>query len=117
MLSLHEGRTVTLEWPDVSAVAAYVPNSGQDLKRLDHRIGTWEPQMRAHLKAVGVCAKYCASFRWACRLGEKKGAIEGSARDRAALRGQEGERIVELYDGAGPTIQHRAGDCAMRVFD
>jgi exodeoxyribonuclease III len=51
--SLHEGRTVTLEWPDVSAVAAYVPNSGQDLKRLDHRIETWEPAMRAHLKAVG----------------------------------------------------------------
>lgn len=51
--SLKEGRTVTLEWADVAAVAAYVPNSGQDLKRLDHRIQTWEPQMRAHLKAVG----------------------------------------------------------------
>ena len=33
------------------------------------------------------------------------------------LRGQEGERTVELMDGAGPTIQHRAGDCLMRVFD
>lgn len=37
--------------------------------------------------------------------------------DMCKLRGQEGERIIELYDGAGPTIQHRAGDCAMRVFD
>lgn len=32
------------------------------------------------------------------------------------LRGQEGERTVELYDGAGPTIQHRAGDDSIRVF-
>lgn len=50
--SLSEGRTVTLEFSDCYAVAAYVPNSGQDLKRLDYRIDTWEPAMRAHLKAL-----------------------------------------------------------------
>jgi len=49
--SLHEGRTVSVELADCVAVAAYVPNSGQKLERLDYRIGTWEPAMRAHLKA------------------------------------------------------------------
>ena len=49
--SLHEGRTITLTFDDVVAVLAYVPNSGQDLKRLDERIDTWEPAMRAYLKA------------------------------------------------------------------
>jgi exodeoxyribonuclease III len=51
---LHEGRTITLSFDDVHAVLAYVPNSGQDLKRLDERVGTWEPAMRAHLKALGA---------------------------------------------------------------
>jgi twinkle protein len=37
--------------------------------------------------------------------------------DMAKLRGQEGERVLELYDGAGPTIQRRAGDGAIKVFD
>lgn len=47
--NLHEGRTVTLELADCVAVAAYVPNSGQKLERLDYRIDTWEPAMRTHL--------------------------------------------------------------------
>ena len=51
--NLKEGRTVTLELAACVAVAAYVPNSGQKLERLDYRISTWEPAMRAHLKEVG----------------------------------------------------------------
>ena len=51
--SLHEGRTVTLELSDCFAIAAYVPNSGQKLERLDYRIGTWEPAMRSHLETLG----------------------------------------------------------------
>ena len=31
---LHEGRTITLGFDELHAVLAYVPNSGQDLKRL-----------------------------------------------------------------------------------
>ena len=50
--SMHEGRTITLSFEDVHAVLAYVPNSGQDLKRLDERIGTWEPAMRSYLKQL-----------------------------------------------------------------
>lgn len=52
-------------------------------------------------------------------LQERKLLAEkaGFELDMCKLRGQEGERILNLYDGAGPTIQHRAGDNAMRVFD
>lgn len=49
---LHEGRTITLTFDDVHAVLAYAPNSGQDLKRLDERIDTWEPAMRVYLKQL-----------------------------------------------------------------
>lgn len=55
--SLNEGRTVSLEFADVHLVIAYVPNSGMKLERLDYRIGTWEPAMRAHLKALGAGGK------------------------------------------------------------
>lgn len=60
--SLNEGRTVTLELDACHAVAAYVPNSGQDLGRLDYRIGTWEPAMRAHLKALEESGKPALLF-------------------------------------------------------
>ena len=47
--SLNEGRTITLELGEVCVVAAYAPNSGQKLDRLDYRIRTWEARMREHL--------------------------------------------------------------------
>jgi exodeoxyribonuclease III len=40
-----------------SLVVAYVPNSGEGLKRIDFRIGTWEPDMRAHLNALAAAGK------------------------------------------------------------
>ena len=49
---LNEGRTITLELECCHVVAAYVPNSGQGLPRLDYRVGTWDPAMRAHLTAL-----------------------------------------------------------------
>ncbi len=47
-----EGRTLTLEFEGFYLVTAYVPNSGQDLKRLGYRIDEWERDMRAHLKEL-----------------------------------------------------------------
>lgn len=35
----HEGRAITLEYPDFYLVTSYVPNSGAGLKRLDFRMG------------------------------------------------------------------------------
>jgi exodeoxyribonuclease III len=51
-----EGRvlTVHIERPDrapLDVVCAYVPNAGQTLQRLDYRINTWDPALRAFLRA------------------------------------------------------------------
>ena len=53
----EEGRTVTLEFARFSFVAAYVPNAGEGLKRLDFRVGEWERDMRAHLTACAATGK------------------------------------------------------------
>lgn len=43
-----EGRVITATFKDHVVVNTYVPNSGQDLKRLGYR-GTWDAALRAHL--------------------------------------------------------------------
>ena len=44
----HEGRAITLEYPDFFLVTAYVPNSQDQLARLDYRM-RWEDDFRAYL--------------------------------------------------------------------
>ncbi len=46
-----EGRLITLEYPDFYMVNAYVPNSQNELKRLDYRM-EWEDDLRAYLKKL-----------------------------------------------------------------
>ncbi|MBR3036523.1 MAG: exodeoxyribonuclease III [Lachnospiraceae bacterium] len=43
----HEGRVITLEYPDFYLITVYVPNSQDGLKRLDYRM-TWEDAFRAY---------------------------------------------------------------------
>ena len=47
----HEGRVVTLEYEDFYLVTVYVPNSQDELKRLDYRM-TWEDAFRGYLKGL-----------------------------------------------------------------
>ena len=54
----HEGRVITCEFNDFYFVCVYVPNSQNELKRLDYRM-KWEDDFRAYL----------------CGLKEKKGVI------------------------------------------
>lgn len=46
-----EGRVVTLEFKDFYYVACYVPNSGENLKRLDFRLG-FEKDLLVYLKEL-----------------------------------------------------------------
>ena len=51
----HEGRLLTLELPYLTLVATYVPNSGQDLKRLDYRTGAdagWDRSLGAYVASL-----------------------------------------------------------------
>ena len=56
----HEGRVITLEYPDFYVVTVYTPNSQDGLKRLDYRM-TWDDAFRNYLvsldarKPVLVC--------------------------------------------------------------
>ena len=56
----HEGRVITCEYEDFYLVNVYVPNSQNELKRLDYRM-EWEDDFRAYLtgldavKPVIVC--------------------------------------------------------------
>ena len=47
----HEGRVVTLEYPDFYVVTVYTPNSQDGLKRLDYRM-TWDDAFRDYLVAL-----------------------------------------------------------------
>ena len=44
----HEGRVITLEYPEFYMVCVYTPNSQNELARLDYRM-TWEDAFRAYL--------------------------------------------------------------------
>ena len=45
----HEGRAITLEFEDYYLVNVYVPNSQNELARIDYRM-QWEDDLRAYLK-------------------------------------------------------------------
>ena len=47
----HEGRVVTLEYPNFFVVTVYTPNSQDGLKRLDYRM-TWDDAFRDYLEAL-----------------------------------------------------------------
>jgi exodeoxyribonuclease-3 len=47
-----EGRSITMEFRHFVLVAAYVPNAGDELKRLDYRINDWDAQFHEYLKAL-----------------------------------------------------------------
>ena len=47
-----EGRVITLEFKDYFLVHVYTPNSGQELKRLDYRVDTWDKAFRKYLKRL-----------------------------------------------------------------
>jgi len=47
----NEGRLITLEFPTFYFVGAYVPNSGEGLKRLDFRLG-FERDLREYLSSL-----------------------------------------------------------------
>ena len=47
----HEGRVITLEFSDYYLITVYVPNSQEELKRLDYRM-RWEDDFLAYVKGL-----------------------------------------------------------------
>mmetsp|Transcript_6885 Transcript_6885/g.7913 ORF Transcript_6885/g.7913 Transcript_6885/m.7913 type:complete len:463 (-) Transcript_6885:54-1442(-) len=51
-IASSEGRVITVELDHVYVVNAYVPNSGQDLKRLEYRTDDWDKKFGNYLKSL-----------------------------------------------------------------
>ncbi|BDA42349.1 DNA-(apurinic or apyrimidinic site) lyase [Coccomyxa sp. Obi] len=49
----QEGRLITAEYPSYYVVNVYVPNSGEGLKRLDYRVGSWDVAFADYLASLG----------------------------------------------------------------
>lgn len=47
----HEGRLITLEYPNCYILTCYTPNAQDGLKRIDHRMA-WEDAFRSYLKTL-----------------------------------------------------------------
>nr|CAB3474540.1 unnamed protein product [Digitaria exilis] len=47
-----EGRVVTLEFDDFYLLTAYVPNSGDGLRRLTYRTTEWDPSLGNYMKVI-----------------------------------------------------------------
>lgn len=47
----HEGRTITLEYPDFYLITSYTPNSQPKLKRIDFRMG-YDDVLRKHMQSL-----------------------------------------------------------------
>lgn len=47
----HEGRVITLEYPNFYMITVYVPNSQDELKRLEYRM-RWEDDFRDYVKRL-----------------------------------------------------------------
>ena len=59
----HEGRVITLEYPDYYLITVYVPNSKEDLSRLEYRM-RWEDDFLSYVKKLeaGKPVIYCGDL-------------------------------------------------------
>ena len=91
----HEGRVITLEYPDYYFVTVYTPNSRQELERLDYR-QRWEDDFRAYLctlkakKPVIVCGDMNVAHK------EIDLRHPGSNRRSAGFTDEERAKMAEL---------------------
>ncbi len=50
----QEGRLITAEYPTLYVVNAYIPNSGEGLKRLDYRLQQWDVHFAEYLQQLAA---------------------------------------------------------------
>ena len=91
----HEGRVITLEYPDFYLVNAYVPNSQEGLKRLEYRMG-WEDALRGYLQGLDQKKPviYCGDLNVAQEEIDLKNPK--SNRGNAGFSDQEREKLTQL---------------------
>ncbi|HIV86985.1 MAG TPA: exodeoxyribonuclease III [Candidatus Pygmaiobacter gallistercoris] len=93
----HEGRVITLEYPEFYLVNCYTPNSKQQLERLDYRM-VWEDAMRDYL--CGLDAKkpvvYCGDLNVAHQPIDLKNPKPNEG--NAGYTAEERQKLTELLE-------------------
>ena len=102
----HEGRVLTLEYPEFYLVNCYTPNSQDGLKRLDYRM-QWEDDFRAYL--LGLDAKKPVILCGDLNVAHTEMDIKNAKTNRmsAGFTDQERAKMTELL-AAGFTDSFRA---------
>ena len=52
VIASKEGRVITIELDSFYVINTYVPNSGQNLERLDYRLNTWDKALATYMKKL-----------------------------------------------------------------
>ena len=93
----NEGRIVCLEYPDFFLVNVYVPNSQNELKRLDYRM-KWEDDFRGYIKDLEKTKPViiCGDMNVAHEEIDIKNAKTN--RNNAGFTDQEREKMTQLLD-------------------
>lgn len=93
----HEGRVITCEYENFYLVNVYVPNSQNELKRLDYRM-EWEDDFREYLKALEASKPVitCGDFNVAHKEIDLKNP--GPNRGNAGFSDEEREKMTLLQE-------------------
>lgn len=93
----HEGRVITAEFETFFLVNVYVPNSQDQLRRLDYRM-RWEDDFRAYLKGLEATKPVivCGDFNVAHREIDLKNPKTN--RKNAGFTDEERAKMTELLD-------------------
>ena len=96
----HEGRAITLEYPNFYLVNLYVPNSQNELARIDYRM-QWEDDLRTYLKKLDAVKPVilCGDLNVAHEDIDLKNP--GPNRGAAGFSDQERGKLDELLAAAG----------------
>ncbi len=91
----HEGRAITLEYPEFYLVNVYTPNSQDGLARIDYRM-QWEDDLRDYLMALDKEKPviYCGDLNVA--HGEIDLKNPGPNRGKAGFSDQERDKMTRL---------------------
>ena len=102
----HEGRLITLEYPEFFLVCCYTPNSQRDLVRLDYRM-KWEDDLREYLLELDEekPVVYCGDLNVAHREIDLKNPKAN--RGNAGFSDEERAKFTQLLNcGFVDTFRH-----------
>lgn len=91
----HEGRVITLEFDSWFLVCVYVPNSQNELRRLDYRM-EWEDDFRRYLSGLGKPVVVCGDLNVAHE--EKDLANPATNHFNAGFTDEERGKMTELLN-------------------